>query len=170
MIVGKCPFDLARSRFTGLNSLSSSSCMANPVLVDVVSGEIKPVQWKQGTTDSLEVPVKDSVMAITDEGYFDWPVLPEAPSSLNVVLAERGVTLTWRNHGGDPTNIIVERRRNSQSREPWERIAKLDANVTRYLDAKPHTGQPRAYRVRAANANGESAYSNIATVVPAKDR
>jgi hypothetical protein len=144
--------------------------IANPALVDVVSGEIKPVQWKQGTTDSLEVPVKDSVMAITDEGYFDWPVLPEAPSSLNVVFAERGVALTWQNHGGDPTNSIVERRRNSQSREPWERIAKLDANMTEYLDRKPQTGQPCSYRVRAVNANGESAYSNIATVVPAKDR
>jgi hypothetical protein len=139
--------------------------IAHPVLVDVVSGEIKPVQWKQGTTDTLEVPVKDSVMAITDEGYFDWPILPEAPSSLNVVFAERGAKLTWQNHGGDPTNIIVERRRNIQSREAWERVAKLDANVTQFLDSKAQTSQPFAYRVRAANANGESAYSNIATLV-----
>jgi hypothetical protein len=115
----------------------------------------------------LEVPVKDSVMAITDEDYFDWPVLPEAPSSLSVIAAERGATLTWQNHGGNPTNIIVERRTNGQSRENWERIAKLDANVTKYLDAKPQTGQPLAYRVHAANANGESAYSNIATLVSA---
>jgi hypothetical protein len=141
--------------------------IAHPVLVDVVSGEIKPVQWKQGTTDTLEVPVKDSVMAITDEGYFDWPVLPEAPSSLNVVFAERGAKLTWESHGGNPTNFIVERRRNNQSREAWERVAKLDANVTQFLDSKAQTGQPFAYRVRAANANGESAYSNIATLVVA---
>jgi hypothetical protein len=140
--------------------------IAHPVLVDVVSGEIKPVQWKQGTTDTLEVPVKDSVMAITDEGYFDWPILPEAPSSLNVVFAERGAKLTWQNHGGNPTNIIVERRKDNQSREAWERVAKLDANVTQFLDSKTQTGQPFAYRVRAANAHGESAYSNIATLIP----
>jgi hypothetical protein len=60
----------------------------------------------------------------------------------------------------------VERRKNNQSREAWERIAKLDVSVTQYLDAKPQTGQPVAYRVRAANANGESTYSNIATSVP----
>jgi len=113
----------------------------------------------------LEVAVKDSVMAITDEGYFDWPILPEAPSSLNVVFAERGAKLTWQNHGGDPTNVIVERRRNIQPREAWERVAKLDANVTQFLDSNAQTGQPFAYRVRAANANGESAYSNIATLV-----
>jgi len=58
----------------------------------------------------------------------------------------------------------VERRGNNQTREAWQRIAKLDANVTKYLDAKPETGQPFACRVRAAN--GESAYSNIATLVP----
>jgi hypothetical protein len=59
----------------------------------------------------------------------------------------------------------VERRTNGQSRENWERIAKLDANITKYLEAKPQTRQPLSYRIRAANANGESAYSNIATLV-----
>ena len=141
--------------------------IAHPVLVDIVSGEVKPVQWKQGTTDTLELPVKDSVMAIADGAYFDWPVLPEAPSSLSVVFAERGASLTWRNHGGDPTSILVERRKDNRSREPWERIAKLSATVTEYLDTKPKTGQPFAYRVRAANADGESAYSNIAILIPA---
>ena len=56
--------------------------------MDVLSGTIKPVTWKEGTTDTLDlVPVKDSIIAITDENYFDWPVLPEAP-----VLSER---LKW---------------------------------------------------------------------------
>src|ERR1051326_6634218 len=41
----------------------------NPVLVDVVSGEIKRVSWKAGTTDMLELPVRDSVMAVADEDY-----------------------------------------------------------------------------------------------------
>src|SRR5258708_30417119 len=38
-----------------------------------VSGEIKPVEWKRGTTDTLEaLPVTDSIMAVADENYFDW--------------------------------------------------------------------------------------------------
>jgi hypothetical protein len=50
--------------------------ITHPVLVDVVSGEIKPDVWKQGTTDTLEaLPIKDSIMLVTDEHYFDWPVL-----------------------------------------------------------------------------------------------
>ena len=60
----------------------------HPVLVDVVSGEIKPLSWKAGTTDTLDgLPVKDSIMAVADADYFDWPVLPEAPSSLNISIA-----------------------------------------------------------------------------------
>ena len=64
--------------------------ITHPVLVDVVSGEIKPINWKAGTSDVLEaLPVKDSIMAIVDENYFDWPVLPEAPSSLNLLCFGR---------------------------------------------------------------------------------
>ena len=84
--------------------------ITHPVLVDVVSGEIKPVKWKPGTTDTLEgLPVKDSIMAVTDESYFDWPVLPEAPSSLKLSVAGNTAKLSWQVHGGGPTGIVVER-------------------------------------------------------------
>jgi len=56
-------------------------------------------------------PVKDSILAVTDESYFDWPVLPEAPSSLNVSLCrqycEVDLASAWWRHnwdrGGAPT-------------------------------------------------------------------
>jgi hypothetical protein len=143
----------------------------HPVLVDVVSGEIKPLQWKAGTTDTVEaLPVKDSIMAITDEDYFDWPVLPEAPSSLNVTLSGSTPKLSWQTHGGNPTSIVVERRiEDGDTRGAWERIAKLNSNVTEYVDSNAKKGQHLAYRVRAANSDGESAYSNVERVaVPAK--
>jgi hypothetical protein len=106
-----------------------------------------------------------------EEDYFYWPILPEAPSSLRVVLAERGRKLTWENHDGNPTGIVVERRRDgTQTRASWERIAKLGAEVNEYLDAKAESGRSFAYRVRAINSNGESAYSNVASLVPAKAR
>jgi hypothetical protein len=143
--------------------------ITHPVLVDVVSGEIKPVRWKEGTSDTMELlPVKDSVMAITDENYFDWPVLPEAPSSLDVVHAGGGVRLTWQVHGGDRTGIGVERRTEDDgTRGPWVRIARLGPHVSEYTDSERKNRQRAAYRVRAVNAEGESAYSNIARwVVP----
>ena len=132
----------------------------HPVVVDVVSGEIKPVEWKQGTTDTLELlPVKDSIMAVADEDYFDWPVLPEAPSSLRASAAGSGARLAWEVHDGDPSAVVVERQTGMGA---WSQLTKLAANATEYTDTSLKKGQSAGYRVRAINANGSSAYSNIA--------
>ena len=141
--------------------------ITHPVLIDVVSGEIKPVEWKRGTTDTLEaLPVTDSIMAIADENYFDWPVLPEAPSSLNASISGNAARLTWQVHGDDSIGLIVERQIGSsgQGRGRWDRLTKLAATATEYSDLGLKRGQAVAYRVRAANAAGESAYSNIARI------
>jgi hypothetical protein len=143
----------------------------HPVWVDIVSGEIHPVQWKQGTTDTLEaVPVKDSIIAVTDDSYFDWPVLPEAPSSLEGTLAGNALKLTWQVHGGNPTAMVVERRvEDVNGRGTWDRIGKLGSDAAAYSDSTVKKGQRVAYRVRATNEKGESAYSNIVRfALPAK--
>ena len=44
----------------------------------------------------------------------------------------------------------------------WIRIAKLPSTATEYSDSSLKKGERFAYRVRAINADGESAYSNIA--------
>jgi hypothetical protein len=146
--------------------------ITHPVLVDVVSGEIKPVSWKPGTTDTLEaLPVKDSIMAVTDESYFDWPVLPEAPSSLNLSVTGNTAKLEWQIHGGGPTGVVVERGIETAdgAKESWSRIAKLAATANQYSDTSLKKGDRFAYRVRAINGDGESAYSNIARgALPAK--
>jgi hypothetical protein len=140
--------------------------ITHPVLVDVVSGEIKPLSWKAGTTDTLDgLPVKDSIMVITDADYFDWPVLPEAPSSLSIAVGENSAKLRWEVHGGNPTNIVVERRVESSgggTNGTWTRIAKLPNTATQYSDSSLKNGAHLAYRVRAINSDGESAYSNVA--------
>ena len=142
--------------------------ITRPVLVDVVSGEIKPIQWKPGTSDSIEgLPVRDSVMAITDESYFDWPVLPEAPSSLQGSQSGRSVRLAWEIHGGNATGVILERAvrgADTGAADKWEKIASLGANTTDYQDSTVRNGQEAAYRVRANNGAGQSAYSNVVRV------
>jgi hypothetical protein len=146
--------------------------ITHPVLVDVVSGEIKPVSWKPGTTDTLEaLPIKDSIMVVTDESYFDWPVLPEAPSSLNLSVIGNSAKLNWEVHGGDPAGIVVERKidEGDSAKGTWSRVATLAATAAEYSDSSLKKGERVAYRVRAINAGGESAYSNIARgTVPAK--
>ena len=138
--------------------------ITHPVLIDVVSGEIRQVKWKAGTTDTLEaLPVKDSILAVTDESYFDWLVLPEAPSSLNLAVTGNTAKLDWQVHGGGPTGIVVERRieEGESAKTRWSRIAKLPATTTEYSDSSLKKGERFAYRVRAINGDGESAYSNI---------
>ena len=138
----------------------------HPVLIDVVSGDIRPLEWKKGTTDTLEnLPVTDSMMAIADAGYFDWPVLPEAPSSLNAVLAGTTVKLSWQVHGGDPKHIVVERRIDpAAGRGSWQRIAELPSSASDYVDSQFKRGQAVSYRVRAVNNDGQSASSNTSRV------
>lgn len=103
-------------------------------------------------------------MAVTDESYFDWPVLPEAPSSLNLSITGNTAKLDWQVHSGSPTGIVVERRidETNGAKETWSRIAKLAATATEYSDSSLKKGARFAYRVRAINGDGESAYSNIA--------
>ncbi len=132
----------------------------HPVLANVYTGEIKPLEWKAGTRDTLEkVPLLDSVQAIVDAGYFDWPVLPEAPSSLEIKMAGTSAQLTWEPHGSDTTAMAVERRLGDHG--SWERVAKLPAGAREYTDSSLAPGQSLSYRVRALNDAGESAYSNI---------
>jgi len=133
----------------------------HPVLVDVVSGEITRQEWKSGSPGTLEsAPVRDTVLAIADESYFDWPVLPEAPSSLVALATGQRVDLRWEVHGGPTSGVRVERRQGDHGR--WEEIAKLPASATTFTDTQPPQGQTACYRVRAANDAGVSAFSNIA--------
>lgn len=141
-----------------------NSGIQHPVLIDVDSGEIRPLRWKKGTTDTLEsVPVRDSVMAIADESYFDWPVLPNAPSSLRAVAKGQAVGLTWALHGDAPTAIRIERR-DSNSGAAWNALATLPATAHDCTDSHaPATGTV-CYRVRALNHAGSSAYSNVVRI------
>lgn len=143
-----------------------STGIQHPVLIDVVSGDIRPLEWKKGTTDTLEaLPVTDSIMAIADADYFDWSVLPEAPSSLTATLTSTTAKLTWEVHGGDPTGVIVERREDPASgRGSWQRIGEFPASTTQFIDSQVQKGQRVSYRVKAINRNGESAYSNVARI------
>jgi len=134
----------------------------HPALIDAVSGEIRPLEWKKGTANVVEsVPVRDSVLAIADASYFDWNVLPEAPSSLRAERGAEGVRLAWTLHGGNPLQNAVERRLGEES---WERIKTLPASTTEFTDSASGRSGLVSYRVRALNEAGESAYSNVVRV------
>jgi hypothetical protein len=110
------------------------------------------------------LPVTDSIQAITVADYFDWQVLPEAPSSLTAGSTDSGVKLDWEVHSGNPEHVVVERRQDSTAGGSWQRIAELPASATQYSNSQVKRGEKISYRVRATNANGESASSNIVRV------
>ncbi len=132
-----------------------------PALINVLSGTVSPLNWKNGTNDTLDkLPVLDSVLVIADQSYFDWAVLPEAPSSLRAHLSGSSVALTWEVHGTGRTGILVELRHGYSG--TWRRIATLPAGATEFTDSKP--SGLNFYRIRALNEKGESACSNIVDI------
>jgi hypothetical protein len=140
-----------------------NSGIRRPALIDVVSGTITRLAWDAGSENTLTgLPLRDSVMAIADENYFDWPVLPATPSGLKAARAQDGVRLSWQGHGGN--SYAVERR--AADGAAWQRVATVPAPDHEYLDQAPRHGAGEiSYRVRALNAHGESAFSNIVRVV-----
>jgi len=147
-----------------VNLTLKNTGIRNPVLIDVVSGEISPLSWKAGTTDMLQgIPVRDSVLALADASYCDWPVLPQAPSDLHAQRSGDSVALRWELHQEEarPSKVAIERRAGNDGR--WERIA-TETAAAAFTDSKAPRGPLVCYRVRALNDAGESAFSNIARV------
>ncbi len=139
-----------------------NSGIKNPVLIDVVSGEITPLHWAEGRSEALDaLPVRDSILAIADAGYFNWPILPEVPSGLTAQTSGTNITLAWQVHGGTSSKIAVERRLGNSG--AWKRIV-TQPSRTEFTDAAVPPGDTVCYRVRAINSSGESAYSNIVRI------
>jgi|ERR1700733_4639248 hypothetical protein len=119
-----------------------NSGLRRAVLIDVVSGAIEPIDKPEGSDVFPNLPVRDSVMAIAGDDYFDWPVLPEAPHSLVAIAADSAA------------------RRRCRRVDPHRQAAGRPSRVHR----RQPSGGVVCYRVRAANGSGESAYSNVARV------
>lgn len=138
----------------------ANSGIQRPVLIDVVAGSYQPIEKPDSSGVFRNLPVRDSVLAIADEDYFDWPVLPEAPSSLAATAGGNSVSLRWEGPGGEAANVIIERRGAGCG---WSRLATQPVSSRMYEDRSAPSGTV-SYRVRASNSAGESAYSNIVRV------
>lgn len=85
---------------------------------------------------------------------------PYAPSNLSATtLSPTRILLNWTDNSLDETEFYVER----QSGSFWTLIDWTAANVVSLVDDELTPDTNYFFRVRAANANGESSYSNIAT-------
>jgi hypothetical protein len=135
------------------------SGITSPVLVDVRTGRITPTVWVHREKQTLRIPLKDSVVAVTDASYLDWPQAPAAPGELVAVLSGQEVQLNWKKYG-DAQGFELER---SPDWRAWQKVAVLPARQTRYQELLPRGGHI-TYRVRAVGSETSSAWSNPAWV------
>jgi hypothetical protein len=86
---------------------------------------------------------------------------PVAPSGLSATsVSDDGVDLAWTDNAADETGFVVER---SEQEGSWLVAAELGAGASAFADAGLQPGTTYAYRVRAVNAAGGSAWSNVAS-------
>jgi hypothetical protein len=87
------------------------------------------------------------------------PALPAAPSNLSVTaISGTEIDLSWTDNATDETGFKIERSKRVNT--DYAQVATVGANVTSYSDTGLKKNTTYFYRVRATNANGDSAYSN----------
>jgi hypothetical protein len=91
------------------------------------------------------------------------PRPPSAPSGLTATaVSQTRVDLAWNDNSSDETGFKIER--SLAGAGTWSQIASVGANVEAYANTTGLvSGTSYDYRVRAYNAQGNSAYSNVAT-------
>jgi hypothetical protein len=88
---------------------------------------------------------------------------PAAPTGLTAVNTSRGiVTLNWKDKSDNEQNFLVERSTSVDG--GYVQIASVNAGVTSYADSTVVKKVTYYYRVRAANGNLKSLFSNVASV------
>jgi putative alpha-1,2-mannosidase len=90
------------------------------------------------------------------------PTTPAAPTSLTAAANSASqITLAWTDASANETGFKVER--SPDGTTGWTEIATPAANATGYVDTGLAASTAYHYRVRATNANGDSAYTAVAT-------
>ena len=89
--------------------------------------------------------------------------LPEAPTGLSAAATScNDVTITWADNAINETNFILERKEEGGSYEVIS--SSISENSITFPDNTVEEGKKYYYRIKAHNANGDSAYSNEANV------
>ena len=71
------------------------------------------------------------------------------------------VNLSWIDNSRNETGFAVFRR---EGAGPWQQIALLGPNITRFADLEIEVGKTYTYRVHAVSSSGVSEWSNEATI------
>lgn len=90
---------------------------------------------------------------------------PQAPSGLSANPdSSSAVALVWNDNSDNELGFKLERRRSGDDGAGFSQVALLPANATSHRDTGLNALTAYDYRLRAYNAGGDSAYSNVFTV------
>ena len=93
------------------------------------------------------------------------PAPPADPSGLSAMgISGPGAKLTWTDNANNETGFSIQRCSGSSSCADFSDLTTVGAGVTTYSDTGLSGRTWYRYRVRAYNAGGPSAYSNVAGV------
>jgi len=91
------------------------------------------------------------------------PVVPAAPSNLAATTSSSSqINLSWTDNSSNETGFKIERCKGANCTN-YVQIIQVGANVTAFANAGLTKNTTYRYRVRAFNADGNSAYSNAAS-------
>jgi hypothetical protein len=76
-------------------------------------------------------------------------------------VTSSSISLTWADNASSESGFQIERRTGAFG--AWNLVATVAANVTTFTDTGLQRRVTYRYRVRAFNASGVSAYSNVVT-------
>ncbi|MDX2186009.1 MAG: CBM35 domain-containing protein [Opitutaceae bacterium] len=107
---------------------------------------------------------RDSLLTFANQNLGGGSTLPAAPSSLGATApSSTQVNLTWTDNANNESSFSVERKTGAGG--TYSVVASnLAANTTSYSSTGLTASTTYVFRVRAANASGNSSYSNEATI------
>lgn len=132
------------------------------------------LSWLAGSGIGMSGTCSNPSQSHTDPGvYWNWDYFmalildaPGAPSNLAAAsLSTTQIRLTWRDNATNETGFKIERALSLNG--PWSQIAIVGVNVAAYVSGGLAPSTTYYYRIRAYNANGDSAYTEIQSATTA---
>ena len=128
----------------------------------LLPGLLFEVHWDNTTL----IAYYDSIYYLLSNGTWTFTktiIAINKPTNLTAISPSCSqISLTWTDNSNNETGFKIERR--SETETAFSEIATVSANTTTYTDTGLQADTTYYYRVRAYDANGNSDYSNEASV------
>ncbi|MDE1463019.1 DUF1592 domain-containing protein [Spartinivicinus poritis] len=127
--------------------------------VELCSGQEEQQQCIASTPTTVHVKGATDDNSEPDDGK-----VPAAPEGLEIgafLPEELTVGIDWLDKSDNEQGFIVERKVDKAN---WQQLKKLMTNSTRYFDGNLAEGKQYTYRIASYNKQGQSSYSNTATI------